>query len=432
MPIEDSDELEEERSNLIPRLDVLWSRRNLLFHVSVIGLVAATLTAFLIPKRFTAITQLMPPDSQSTSNMMMLAGLAQKAGSGLGAMAGDLMGIKSSGALFVGVLQSQTIENNLIGQFDLRNVYGTKLQQDARKKLAENTSIQEDRKSGIITIEVTDHSPERAAALAGAYVTELNSTVLQLSTSSAHRERVFLEERLKAVKLDLEDAEIQLAQFSSKNNTVDIQTQEKAILEAAGVLSGKLIDAESELEGIQQHYSEINVRVRSLNARVEELRKQLNRLTGVNGDTKGIQTTPADSSRQMDYPSMRKLPLLGVKYADYFRRGKVQETVFELLTEQYELAKVEEAKETPSIRVLDPAQAPEKKSYPPRLMIIVTGTLTVFAFCVLWIFGAESWQTVDPQDERKVFVRKVVGTLKAQALGMRRKQTEGRSPVGGA
>ena len=431
-PIEAPDEFDKGRGGLIRRLDILWDRRGLLFRVTAIGLMAATAVAFLIPKRYTSTTQLMPPDSQSSSSMMMLAGLAQKAGNGLGAMAGDLLGVKSSGALFVGVLQSQTVENSLIGQFDLKKVYGMKLQQDARKKLSENTFVQEDRKSGIITIEVTDHSPERAAALADAYVTELNSTVLQLSTSSAHRERVFLEERLKAVKLDLEDAENQLAQFSSKNDTLDIVTQGKAMLEAAGTLSGELIAAQSELEGLRQIYSETNVRVRSLNARVGELRKQLNKLTGENGDTGNAPAVSSDSSKQMAYPSMRKLPLLGVKYADYFRRAKVQDTVFELLTEQYELAKVEEAKETPSIKVLDIAQVPEKKSYPPRLMIMVTGTLTVFVVCVLWVFGSESWHAADPQDERKVFVQKVVGTLKARVLGMRRKQNEGQSPAGGA
>jgi uncharacterized protein involved in exopolysaccharide biosynthesis len=319
----------------------------------------------------------------------------------------------------------------LIQQFNLKNVYGEDTQQDARKKLGENTSILEDRKSGIITIEVTDHSPERAAALADAYVKVLNSTVAQLSTSSARREREFLEERLKGVKVDLEDAENQLAQFSSKNNTLDIQIQGKAMLEAAGTLSGELIAAQSELEGLRQIYSENNVRVRSLSARVGELRKQLGKLTGDSAESADVQATSADSSKQMAYPSMRKLPLLGVKYADYFRRAKVQETVFELLTEQYELAKVEEAKETPSIKVLDIAQVPEKKSYPPRLMIMVAGTLAVFTLCVLWIFGSESWHAADPQDERKLFVQKVFGTLKAQVREMRKKRDAGQSAAGG-
>src|SRR5205807_819594 len=169
-------------------------------------------------------------------------------------------------------------------KFDLRKVYGKRLVMDARSKLDENTSISEDRKSGIISISVTDHSPQRAAALANAYVDELNSLVAQLSTSSAHRERVFLEERLKVAKLDLDDAANQLAQFSSKNNTLDIQQEGKAMLDAAGTIAGELIAAQSQLEGLRQIYTDSNSRVRSLNARVSELRRQLERLGGTQGN----------------------------------------------------------------------------------------------------------------------------------------------------
>src|SRR5260370_7230132 len=109
--------------------------------------------------------------------MGMVGGVVAKAGGGLGAVAGDLLGLKSSGALFIGVLRSQTSQDRLIEQFDLRKVYGARLVMDARMKLDENTSISEDRKSGIITISVTDHSPQRAAALASAYVDQLNSLV---------------------------------------------------------------------------------------------------------------------------------------------------------------------------------------------------------------------------------------------------------------
>src|SRR5260370_42659789 len=130
----------------------------------------------------------------------------------------------SSGALFIGVLRSQTSQDRLIQQFDLRRIYGKRLMVDARTKLDENTSISEDRKSGIITINVTDHSPQRAAALASAYVDQLNSLVTELSTSSAHRERVFLEERLKVAKQDLDDASSQFATFARENTTLDIQT----------------------------------------------------------------------------------------------------------------------------------------------------------------------------------------------------------------
>jgi uncharacterized protein involved in exopolysaccharide biosynthesis len=406
---------QESQRRLTEWLDMLWDERVLFSRVTAIGFLAATLIAFLIPKRYTTTTRLMPPDTQSASGMMMLAGLAQRAGNGLGAVAGDLLGMKSSGALFVGVLQSETVQNRLIEQFDLKKVYGTLYQQEARKKLGEDTFIQEERKSGIITITVTNKNAARAAGLANAYVKELNLTVSQLSTSSAHRERVFLEERLQTVKQDLDDADMQLAQFSSKNNTLDIQQQGKAMLEAAGTLAGQMIAAESELEGLRQIYSENNARIRALNARVGELRKELSKLSGKNGDAGNgaSAATSADSSSGMPYPSLRKLPLLGVQYADYYRRAKIQETIYELLTEQYELTKVEEAKETPSIKVLDPAEIPERKSYPPRSFIIACGTLAVAALCTIWILISKRWQEASVHDPRKIFARKVFATLKS-------------------
>ena len=410
------------REEWIGMLRLLWNGRPFLIRAIAVGFFLSATLAFVIPKRYTTSTRLMPPDPQSTSSMMMLAGMAEKAGNGLGSMAGDLLGLKSSGALFVGMLQSQTIEDRLVQQFDLKKVYRAKLLDDARKELAQNTAIQEDRKSGIITITVTDHSAERAAAIANSYVNELNAMVAQLSTSSAHRERVFLEDRLQSVKRDLDDAETQLAQFSSKNNTIDIEQQEKAMLEATSTLAGQLIAAQSELEGLRQIYTDDNARVRSLNARVGELRKELDKLSGQPGSgqtgnawsSTGTEADPTRVSANMPYPSTRNLPLLGVKYADYYRHTKIQETVYELLTEQNEMAKVEEAKETPSVKVLDPAEIPEKKSYPPRLIVIGLGTILALAVAVICVLGKTRWQQIDPEDEGKVLAQEVFASMKTQ------------------
>jgi len=410
------------RDRLIERLRILWNRRQFLVRAVLAGMAFGCLLAFVLPVEYQSSAQLMPPDTQSGAGMAMLASLAARNGNGLGAVAGDLLGIKSSGALFIGVLRSQTSQNRLIQQFDLRKVYGKRLFIDARTTLDENTSISEDRKSGIITISVTDRNPQRAAALASAYVDQLNSLVSELSTSSAHRERVFLEERLKVAKQDLDDASNQLAQFSSKNNTLDIQQEGKAMLDAAGTIAGEMITAQSQLEGLRQIYTDDNPRVRSLNARVGELRKQLAKLggtqiTGADGGrsfaSQSADAGPVQASG-LPYPTIRSLPLLGAKYADYYRRAKIQETVYELLTEQYELAKVQEAKETPSVKVLDPARIPERKSFPPRLVIMFFGTFLISALSVVWVLGTARWEEIDPQDPRKVFAQEVVGTLKAR------------------
>ncbi len=395
------------------RVRLLWNQRRLLRHAAAFGLLVSTLIAWLIPKTYVSTTQLMPPDTQSTSGMALMAAFAAKGGSGLGSVAGDLLGVKTTGALFIGVLRSQTSQERLIEQFDLKKVYGSRLITDARLKLDENTTIFEDRKSGIITISVADHNPAEAAALANAYVNQLNSMVVQLSSSSARREREFLEQRLKVVKQDLDDASNQLAQFSSKNNTLDIQQEGRAMLDAAANLAGQMIAAQSQLEGLRQIYTDGNPRVQSLNARVGELRKQLERLSGANSGPGNSPAPAPGSPGGLPYPSIQNLPLLGVKYADYYRRSKIEETVYELLTEQYELAKVEEAKETPSVKVLDPARPPERKSFPPRLTIVFVGTSLCLIFASLGLFIRARWEEMDSRDSRKHLAQEIFRTINA-------------------
>ena len=188
------------------------------------------------------------------------------------------------------------------------------------------------------------------------------------------------------------------------------------MLDVAANLAGQMVAAQSQLQGLRQIYTDNNPRVQSLNARVAELRRELEKLSGVNSKPGDSADPPPGSSGGMPYPSIRNLPLLGVKYADYYRHAKIQETVYELLTEQYELAKVEEAKETPSVKVLDPARIPEKKSSPPRLVIMLSGTFLAFAMSVVWVLGSARWQEADPQDPRKIFAQEVAETLRARTL----------------
>ena len=403
------------RERLVARLRLLWDQRGFLFRVAVYGLVATTLIAFVIPKRYESTARLMPPDSQSSSGMAMLAALTAKTGSGLGGFAGDLLGMKSSSALFVGILQSRTVEDRLIEQFQLKKVYrmlpiGEPRIEVVREELERHSSISEDRKSGIITITVSDRNPQRATAMAQAYVDELNRLAAQLTTSAAHRERVFLEERLRAVKQDLDAAAKEFSEFASKNAAIDIKEQGRAMVEAAATLQGQLIAAQSELEGLKQIYTENNIRVRSIRARISELQRQLEKLGGKEITAQAGADPPGDSL----YPSIRKLPLLGVKYADLLLRTKIQETVFELLTQQYEMAKVQEAKEIPSVKVLDMPVVPERKSFPPRLLIIFLGTSMAFTLGVVWVFGRAAWEMTNAEDPRKVLAQEVWTTLRSQ------------------
>ncbi len=402
------------RERLVAKLRLLWDQRRFLFSVAVCGLVVATLVAFSIPKRYESTAGLMPPDSFSSSALTMFAAAAAKTGSGIGAFAGDLLGLKSSGALFVGILESRTVGERLVDRFDLKKTYGAQRKEDARRQLENNTQISEDRKSGIITITVRDRSPQRAAAIAQAYIDELNHLVAELTISSAHRERVFLEGRLKAVKQDLDAAAKEFSEFASKNAAIDIKEQGRAMVEGAATLMGQRITAQSELEGLRQIYTDNNSRVRAVRARVAELQKQLEKLGGKSVGSGNAASQSSDSL----YPSIRRLPILGVTYADLYRRTKIQETVYELLTQQYELAKVQEAKEIPSVRVLDAANIPEKKSWPPRLWIALAGAFFSLSLGIIWVLSRARWEEIDPADPGKSFAKEVFDVVKVQTPWM--------------
>lgn len=394
------------REKRIERTRVLWEHRRTLFLALILGGFFSALVAFLLPKSYEATTKLMPPDQSSGGGTAILAALtARGSGAGmLGSLAGDLLGVKSSGAVFVEILGSRTVADKLIDQFQLARDYDTEKIEYTRKQLEHHTRILEDRKSGVITLTVTDKHPDQAAAMAQAYVTELDRLVAQLSTSSARRERIFLEERLKTVKSDLDNAAKQFSEFASKNTAIDIPAQGKAMVEAAAALQGQLIAAEAQASGLEKIYTSNNIRVQAMHARVAELRSQLQKLGG-GGSAEEVKN---DNSL---YPSIRKLPILGVTYADLYRRTKIEETVFELLTQQYELSKVQEAKEIPAVKVLDVAVVPTVKTSPHRVLLTEIGAILITLATGCWILFRKHWDEIDPNDPGRVLAEEMASSV---------------------
>jgi capsule polysaccharide export protein KpsE/RkpR len=405
-------EQESGEADLVPRLRLLWSQRVRLVKATLASFVVAAIITLLIPNKYDANVQLMPPDSTALSGTSAILGLMLGAGGvgggtggssggGLAGTVGDLLGAQKPGALFIGILGSRTLADRMIDRFDLRKVYSVKTYTAARKKLASRVTFVEDKKSGILKITVEDRDRARVTAMAEAYVEELDALLAHVNTSAASRERAFLEQRLAAVHTELEEATKELSEFSSRNATLDPEDQGKAMLDAAAMLQGQLIAAKSELSGLQQIYTEENVRVRSLQAHISELERQLNTLGG-----KGYAGSATLDSNSL-YPSIRQLPVLGRQYLDLYRRAKVDETVFELLTESYEMAKVQEAKETPSVKVLDAARIPERASWPPRGLLTLGGGFLGFLFASCWIVGLERWSELDPNQPSKLFLSEI-------------------------
>ena len=384
---------------------LLWRHRTLLGRITVLGAIATVLIALLLPNHYQSSTRLMSPDMRGSASEALMTGLMSKAGGSLAGLSANLLGMDNSGAVFVGVLRSRSVADRLVKKFDLKKVYRDRRDEDVRQDLEDRTSIADDRKSGIITIAVEDRDPQRAAAMATAYVDELNNLLVEVNTSSAHRERVFIEERLKVVKPALDDASKQLADFSTRNSTLDPKEQGRAMVGAVVTVQGELIATETQLRGLEPIYSDSNVRIRSIRARIAELRHQLEELRG---SDPSLPVNPA-ASDDPSYPSFRQLPALGVTYADLYREVKLREVVFETLTQQYEMAKIAEAKEIPSVKVLDPADLPEKKSGPHRGMLTLLGSLLSLALGAVWVIGKTRWDELDADDPRKQLAAEILG-----------------------
>jgi uncharacterized protein involved in exopolysaccharide biosynthesis len=362
--------------------------------ILVSGFLLSLLYALSLPNIYTSTTTLMPPDSaSSTSGLMSLLSAAGPAAS----VGSSALGIKTPGAVFVGILGSRRVQESMATRFDLLHRYKTRFIEDACKQLTANTNIQENVKSGIITISVRAGDPVLASKIAQGYVEELDNTVTYNSTSAARRERIFLETRLKTIKQDLDDSANALSQFSAKNRSFDIPSQGKVLVESALKLQDQMVAAHSELAVLRQSYAEDNVKIRGAEARIAELQRQLDKLMGSTGE-------PARDADNSAYPSLSELPVLGLTYFDLERKMRVEELLWEALTKQYETARVQEAKDIPTIRVLDVANVPQRKSSPARSSIMIIGTLLSFAIALVAVFTTSSWEALDERDERKILI----------------------------
>jgi capsule polysaccharide export protein KpsE/RkpR len=397
-----------DKTNWVNNASLFWDSRNLFVRVAGIVFVLSTMAALSLPKEFDSVARIMPPEQGGNSAAMLAALVGKSSAGGLAGLAGSLLGAKNSSALFVALLHSSTVSGHLIDRFELQRVYHKHYREDAAKRLSHSTKVSEDTKSGVITIAVTDETRERARDLAQGYLDELNNLVAKVNTSSAHREREFIEQRLNTVQTELQTAQLRLSDFSSKNTTVDIREQTRAMVDAGAKLEGQLIAGESELDSLRQIYGNQNVRVRAAAARNAILQRELERANGrgpSDPDDKGI-----DASHP--YPALRQLPQLGVQWTNLYRNVRIHETVFDLLSEEYETARIEEAKSIPTVGIIDLPALPERKSGPYRTLIVLISTLLAVLVTAAFLLAKRSWTGMDADDARRVLAERIGITIR--------------------
>lgn len=351
-----------ESVDLIDLALVLAARKWWILAFSIVVAVLTAIATLLATPTFTATATMLPPQQESSASAILgqLGGLASLVGGGGGAS--SMLGLKNPDDLYIGLLRSQTVADGVIHHLDLAKVYNTKRQSDTRRALKNHTTILAE-KSSLIRIAVKDHDPKRAAGVANAYIAQLHDLMSHLAVTSAAQRRLFFEEQVKIEKKKLADAEAALVRVEEKTGIIQPQGQAQAVIATIMHLQAEISARQVELAALRTSATEQNPEVVTLQSQITGLQAQLEDFE------KGHPGSAALAGNVLTPTS--KVPQASLEYLRQMRNVRYRETLFELMSRQYEMARVDEAKQGQVIQVVDPAQVPDRRSWPPRTLLVV-------------------------------------------------------------
>lgn len=368
--------------SLLDYLLVLARHKKMILYTTAGAALLTAVITLLMPNIYTATTLILASEEDKGGMSAMMAQLG-----GLAGIAGGSLGGPSKTDLYVSMLKSETVRDPIIDRFKLLEVYKAKYRADAYRGLNTNAMISAGKKDGIITIAVSDKDPKRAAEMANGYVDELGKLAAGLSMSGAGKSRQFLEERLATAKADAVKAGDELKNFQAKNKMLNVTEQTKASIEGIAQLRAQLAVQEVQLAGMLRQFTESSQEVKKARVAVSTLRGQIAGFEGGGGTS--------------SLPSVGSVPQLGQDYLRLMRDVKIQETMVELLTKQYEMARLSESKDLSPFQVLQKAKVPERKSKPSRAKMVVTAAFAAFFFSLLLAFVRENYSRMPEEDRER-------------------------------
>ena len=386
-------------------LRILLDNRWMIIRNCGIFFVVAVLISLLLPKKYTATATLLPPEQTSSSNP--LNGISNDLLPGFA-----FLNANTSADLFVQILQSRSVQQAVLNRtyqleadsITLMDYFDATTLENAIEQLNDVTAIKA-LKEGIITISVELGSPDLAASVANAYIEELDSVNQSKSTSKAKNSRLYIENQLELTKERLNRADQALADFMQTQKAIALEEQTRAAIEESGELKGRIIAKEVELAMKLRVRKANHEEVLALRAELDELRKQYNKLQY--GASK-----PSNEDKREFYIPLVKVPDVSLHLTELLRELKVQETVFNLLNQQYYQAKIQEAKDTPTIQVLDEAVPPSIKSKPQRMLIVFLVVGSIFILSLALIFIREFLNRIKQDRANKKEFEWILNTLK--------------------
>ena len=387
----------EDEINLIDYFLVLLKHKRMIFYIVFAAVILSVVVSLLLPRMYTATARVLPPKEPDSG----LSTLLTQSGGPLGSLAGSFMKGKTTSDLYVGMLKSRTVADVLIKEFNLKELYKKKYLEDVYKHLAKRINIRVSRKDQIISVAVEDKDPRRAADMANTYLDALDRINRTVNITEGQRKRIFLEKRLQEAKKDLFRAEIGLKEFQEKYKLVSIKEQAKVAIEGAAKIKGEIVVAETELEVLKQFGTERQNEAVMLKSKIAELQNQLAKIESGNPGTNVLKEHGMVEGGSNFYIPFNELPALGMQLGRLIREAKIQEKVFELLTSQYEVAQIEEAKDVNTIQILDRAVPSDKKSSPKRSLIVILSTVVALFLSIFLAFFVEYFQRLKIEDKER-------------------------------
>lgn len=358
-----------EESDLLDALIVLAKHKKLIVGFTFGVAVLAVIVSLLLPNSYKATAKLMPPQQSQSGAAALLSQLG-----GVANVAAGVAGLKNPNDLYVGMLQSRTVADSIIARFKLKERYDLESLEKARMQLDDNTTVRAG-KDGLITIEVEDRDQKLVAPLANAYAEELLKLTTVLAVTEAGQRRLFYERQLELAKNNLASAEVKLKGSLDTHGVISVDAQSRAVLATVARLRAEASAKEIEISSMRSFVTAENPDFKRANEELKSLRSELSKLENGRNDA-GSNVTASSQA--------------GLENIKVLRDVKYYQMLYELLAKQYELARLDEAKDAATIQVLDKAVEPERKFKPKRSIIVIVSTMLALAAAIGWAFLIET------------------------------------------
>jgi tyrosine-protein kinase Etk/Wzc len=393
---------QETEISLLDILIVLLAKKRFIIRFVTAITILAIIVALVLPVQYEAKVVLLPPAQSSTVGASLL-GQAENVGAlgSLAALAGASLGLKNPTDMYVSLLKSRTVADAMIQRFDLMQEYHAKKLSDGRKALERRTTVEAGTKDGLIRLNVLDHDPNRAAQLANGYVEEFRKLSASLAITEAARRRLFFEGQVKEAKDKLAAAEDAMARTQQSTGVLQIDSQARALIESAAVLRAQVVAKQVQIEGMRSFATDENPNVVLAKQELAALEAQLQRVAGSQQD-------PGSDI----ILSKGRVTHEGMEYLRRYRDLRYQEAMFELLSKEFEIAKLDEAREGAIVQVIDTAIPPDRKSSPHRILIVLISTICGFIAVASWVIVQDRLRNALQLPENRQRVRVAKGLWK--------------------